>query len=164
MRRRPDTRPAFLADAMLLGLARWLRVLGFDTSAHPDRDDPELVTLADREGRCLLTRDRRLVEELRPARPQLIESDAPLQQLAEVADHHRLIRAPGLFQRCLQCNIRVRPATLLERYRHVPADVRAHARSIRRCPGCGHLYWPGSHTEHMRRALARVLPAGFQGL
>ncbi len=77
-----DSPPArFLANAMLGRLARWLRTLGFDTFYDPAVHDPQLVVLAAAEGRVLLTRDRHLVEHLRPERALLVTHDAPLDQL-----------------------------------------------------------------------------------
>ncbi|MBK0394950.1 Mut7-C RNAse domain-containing protein [Ramlibacter algicola] len=76
--------PPFSADAMLARLARWLRVLGWDTRLDPQLPDPDLVALANAEGRLLLTRDRLLLRELQPARSLEIVHDAPLQQLVQV--------------------------------------------------------------------------------
>ena len=52
---------------MLARLARWLRVLGWDTRLDPELPDPGIVALANAEGRILLTRDRHLLRELRPS-------------------------------------------------------------------------------------------------
>ncbi|MDI7277663.1 MAG: Mut7-C RNAse domain-containing protein, partial [Anaerolineae bacterium] len=49
--------PSFVADAMLGRLARWLRILGYDTLYDPRWHDDELVRLARAQGRILLTRD-----------------------------------------------------------------------------------------------------------
>jgi len=48
----------FLADAMLGRLARWLRMLGYDTWYDAAADDHSLVMRADYERRIVLTRDR----------------------------------------------------------------------------------------------------------
>ena len=53
--------PRFAADEMLARLARWLRVLGWDTTLQPELPDPELVFLANEQRRILLTRDRNLL-------------------------------------------------------------------------------------------------------
>ena len=50
----------FIADVMLGTLARWLRILGYDTSYENFIDDNELVQICHLEGRIALTRDRRL--------------------------------------------------------------------------------------------------------
>src|SRR5437016_516505 len=49
--------PMFACDAMLGGLARWLRAAGYDASWHPGIEDWDLVRLAQREGRVLLSSD-----------------------------------------------------------------------------------------------------------
>lgn len=156
----PATQPAFLADAMLHGLARWLRALGFDT-IRPDRDDPELVALAETQGRILLTRDRALINDHQPKRVLLIRQDKPLQQLREVIAACDISEPAGLFHRCLLCNTPVRPATDGEIASLIPEPAREKPGPFSRCPECGRLYWPGSHTRRMRRALEAAVPELF---
>ncbi|MCK7525684.1 MAG: Mut7-C RNAse domain-containing protein [Ignavibacteriales bacterium] len=52
----------FVADCMLGRLAKWLRILGFDVLYFSKAEDPDLVAIARREGRVLLTRDTGLIE------------------------------------------------------------------------------------------------------
>ena len=49
--------PRFIADVMLGSLARWLRILGFDTIYFRAIDDNELIKIARQQERTLLTRD-----------------------------------------------------------------------------------------------------------
>lgn len=148
----------FVADAMLGRLARWLRVLDFDTLYDPGADDHALVRLADYERRAVLTRDRHLVEHLRPARALLIRSEAPLVQLREVVDAYRLTPPVQCFIRCMVCNSRLRTTTAEEYRMRVPPDLILPVEAVRRCPGCGRVYWPGSHTRRMLERLRGVLP------
>jgi uncharacterized protein len=152
----PETR--FVADAMLGRLARWLRVLGFDTIYDPALDDPELVALAAAQARVLLTRDRRLVAERRPARALLLERDRPLDQLRAVIDACALPPPADLFTRCLVCNTPLRSAAAGEMEALLPPAARALPGPFRRCPRCERVYWPGAHTRRMRAALGGVLP------
>lgn len=154
--------PRFLADEMLARLARWLRVLGFDTRFEPAAEDAYLVALAATEDRVLLTRDRHLVTHLRPERALLITSDAPLAQLREVVAACDLVLDGELFRRCLVCNAELRPATESEITTLLPERARATDGPVWRCPECARLYWPGSHTRRMRAALARTLPGQFR--
>ncbi|MEK7405630.1 MAG: Mut7-C RNAse domain-containing protein, partial [Acidobacteriota bacterium] len=57
LRERPLRQPRFVLDAHLGKLAAYLRMLGFDTLYRNDYQDPELVALAARDKRILLTRD-----------------------------------------------------------------------------------------------------------
>jgi uncharacterized protein with PIN domain len=148
----------FLADAMLGRLARWLRVLGWDAAYHPTIHDPALVDWARAEDRILLTRDRPLLLELRPGRSLLIVAERPLDQLRQVVTDVALTPPVELFTRCLVCNAVLRPATDPECTSLIPPEARELPGPVRRCPGCGRMYWPGSHVRRMRAALARTFP------
>ena len=154
-----DDAPLFSADAMLARLARWLRVLGWDTRLDPHLPDPDLVALANAEGRLLLTRDRLLLRELQPARSLEIVHDAPLQQLVQVVTALQLEPPGELFTRCTVCNTPLsEPLHASQRARLLPPDVQALPGPARQCPGCGRVYWMGSHAKRMRGAIEAVLP------
>ncbi|HPC00814.1 MAG TPA: DUF5615 family PIN-like protein, partial [Syntrophales bacterium] len=55
--------PRFLCDVHLGRLARWLRLLGFDTLYRRDLEDGEIVRAARKEGRIVLTRDRGILAD-----------------------------------------------------------------------------------------------------
>ncbi|HEX6987265.1 MAG TPA: Mut7-C RNAse domain-containing protein [Planctomycetaceae bacterium] len=154
--------PRFLADAMLGRLARWLRVLGFDTAheaAHgPAVTDRELVDRAARERRALLTRDRPLIADLRPKPALLVTADEPLEQLRQVVARFGLRPPPELFTRCLVCNASLRVATPEEAATLVPPRSLGLPGPVRACPDCGRVYWHGSHARRMRSAIERTLP------
>lgn len=150
--------PRFLADAMLGGLARWLRVLGCDTAYDPAMHDPALVALAAAESRVLLTRDRHLVTHLRPLQSLLITTDAPLAQLRQVVTACNLAAPAELFTRCLVCNVLLRPASTDEMASLLPDRARSLPGPVCRCPACERMYWLGSHTRRMRGMLAEVFP------
>jgi uncharacterized protein with PIN domain len=150
--------PRFAADAMLGRLARWLRVLGYDTFYDIGVADPVLVRLAEEEERLLLTRDRHLLRELRPARWLEVRHDDPLQQLRGLVLELRLPAPEALFTRCLLCNAALAVMAPEEAEPLLPEGVRGLPGPVRRCPECGRLYWDGSHVRRMRAALERVLP------
>jgi uncharacterized protein with PIN domain len=151
-----DTR--FAADAMLGRLARWLRVLGYDTWYDIGVADPVLVQIAQAEDRILLTRDRHLLQDLRPARAHEVRQDQPLQQLRDLVLTLEL-EAPGeLFTRCLLDNAPLQPVPAQEAQPLLPEGVRDLPGPVRRCPVCLRLYWDGSHVRRMRAALERALP------
>ncbi len=141
---------------MLGGLARWLRVLGYDAAWEPQITDAELVRRGLEEGRILLTRDRRLPDEWWIDNCLLLDSDTALTQLRELVAALPL-SSKRLFSRCSRCNVLLEPASPGEVDLRVPPAVREHHSVFVRCAVCERIYWEGSHTERMRRKLERVL-------
>jgi uncharacterized protein with PIN domain len=145
-----------LADGMLGRLAKWLRLLGYDTAYDNTATDPELARRARAEGRVLLTRDRELAAR-RGLRTLLIQSQELEEQIQEVQDH--LGPPPGpMLSRCGVCNSvleRVSPAQVTDR---LPPYVLSAQTEFRRCPGCGRVYWPGSHIRAMHDQIEKLTP------
>jgi uncharacterized protein with PIN domain len=142
---------------MLGRLARWLRIAGYDTRYDAQVEDSDLVRTALEEERFVLTRDRALPQEWSVPDVLVLDSEDPLEQLREVVDRFELDWRTRAFSRCSRCNALVEPAELRECADRVPKGVLVQRVALARCPGCGRLYWEGSHTERMRRVLARTL-------
>jgi uncharacterized protein len=152
--------PRFLADVMLGGLARWLRVLGHDADWEPGIADAVLVRRGVEEGRWVLTQDRALLRDWRADNLLPILGDAPLAQLGEVAARVPLSH-DRMFTRCLQCNTAVEAVPRNQAASALPGDLPASA-EVRRCPACERIFWEGSHTRRMRRQVAEVLGEGVR--
>ena len=147
----------FVADMMLGKLARWLRAMGYDTVYFRVAEDRHLLQLAHAEARTLLTRDTRLAR-LAGAGGLLIQATEVEPQVAEVIE--RLALSPSsddLLSRCLECNTRLvdRPKDSVGGL--VPAYVFARHDHFVGCPGCGRIYWQGSHADRMLARLGRML-------
>lgn len=150
--------PRFLLDVMLGRLARWLRALGHDAAYDHAADDPELLRRAARERRTLVTRDTRLAAEHPRRRIVLLRANDTPGQLRELVAALGIARHPGLLTRCTACNARLRRATPDEVEGRVPDYVRSRQRDFRACPGCGRVYWPGTHRRGIVEALESALP------
>lgn len=152
-----DTHPKLIADAMLGGLARWLRVLGLDTAFDPALDDPELVDRALAEERLILTRDRRLIERRRAWNHLLVRSEMVDEQVAQVLGELGVEPEPeALFSRCLRCNAPLLEIPPEEAAREVPPYVARTQERFRRCPACGRIYWRATHARRMLLRLRRM--------
>jgi len=147
----------FLADAMLGRLARWLRLLGFDTAYDPGVSDEEIARRSLVEGRHVLTRDRALPEEWTVARCTVLDTDDVEAQLRQILERYRLEGRIRLFTRCVRCNGSLRPASSEEVRPLVPPRVAQLHDVFVRCAHCGRIYWEGSHTRRIRARLARIL-------
>jgi uncharacterized protein len=147
----------FLADAHLGGLARFLRMLGFDTLYDNALHDRAIVEIAACERRIVLTRDRELLKCRELARGCFVHARKPEAQLREVAARFGLEQRMLPFTLCLHCNLRLE---LLERgaaVAHVPAGIAERYDVFVQCPGCRRVYWEGSHWQRMRETLAATL-------
>jgi uncharacterized protein with PIN domain len=142
---------------MLGRLARWLRLLGFDTSYEADIADAELVRRSVTEGRIILSRDRTLPVEWRVRDLYLVDADRPLEQLREVAERFALSEGMRILTRCSQCNAALLPASRDEAAGHVPPRIVASEPALMRCPVCRRFYWSGSHVKRIRRIVSQAV-------
>lgn len=150
----------FIVDNNVGKLAGMLRVLGYDTLFINPIEDGELVEIARREGRVLLTKDRDIFRRRPVASSQVralrIEGDDWRAQLAQVVRAFHLQTQPQ-FTRCLECNTPLQPRTREEAQPHVPPHVYRTHSSFHTCPTCGRHYWKGTHWQRINRDLGQLL-------
>jgi uncharacterized protein with PIN domain len=139
--------PRFLVDSMLGTLAKWLRILGYDTEYDARLNDNQLVRLARGEGRILLTRDTGLLRR-KGFRGLFIESEILEEQLLQVLDAFGL-PAHNLFSRCAVCNTPLEEVPKHEAWGQVPPFVFQTQEKFSLCPECDRFYWRGTHWKRM---------------
>jgi len=147
-------RPRFAADEMLGSLARWLRIMGYDTTYERDRGDDEILRRSMEGGRTLLTRDEELARRGQPS-SLYITSDELDRQLLQVMQAHYLEVDESL-ARCTVCNGELRSVPKEEVGGDVPAGALENNHEFFRCASCGKVYWKGSHWNNIRRRLAEL--------
>jgi uncharacterized protein with PIN domain/sulfur carrier protein ThiS len=150
--------PIFLADAHLGGLARFLRMAGFDTLHAPNLDDAQIRRIAELEERVVLTRDRELLKCREIGSGYYVRALKPQAQLREVAARYRLAAQARPFTLCLECNLPLRPVEKACVVARLPEQVLQLHDSFMHCHGCDRVFWPGSHYERMAATLSGLLP------
>ena len=158
LRPKPLREPRFILDCHLGRLARYLRMLGFDSRFTPDSDDTSLLEISLEESRILLTRDHGLLKRRRLQRGYFVRATKPRRQVAEVIERLQLQSAAHPFTRCIACNGELQGVSrdmVLHRLRQ---NTRRYFREFFQCRTCGRVYWKGSHYERMQ-ALVRELLA-----
>ncbi len=146
--------PRLLADEMVGRLARYLRMLGCDTTYARGWSDSEIVRRARAEDRIVVTRDRELARRAPGA--LLLTSPELAAQLGAVWARFPDVPTEVRFERCTLCDgrlERIADPGAAEIPPELPAHVRASGGPIYRCVDCGHPYWEGSHTADVRRRL-----------
>jgi len=147
--------PRFIADVMLGKLARWLRILGYDTVFEtPANDDNELVRRARAENRILLTRDRDLSRR-RGLRCLFVDAEDVETQLAQIV-RELALSTGNAFSRCVVCNGPLEPVDKEAIRDQVPPYIYRTQERFARCAGCGRVYWPATHWQGMRERLATL--------
>jgi hypothetical protein len=141
-----DTPPRLLVDAMLGRLARWLRLMGYDAAYWRDGSDEELMAAARAEGRLIVTRDHALAGR-RGVHALLVPAESLDEQIAEV--QAALGGHPEPFTRCPECNGALAELPHAAARDLVPPYVWHTQSQFRRCPGCGRVYWKGTHWPAM---------------
>jgi uncharacterized protein with PIN domain len=139
----------FFADAQLGRLARYLRLLGFDTEYVSGIDDTVLVARASAEQRIVLTRDRQLLMRREVTHGCHIREDQPLRQLRYVIKRCDLVAAARPFTRCMECNGRLVEVAKSDISDRLEPATRESFDRFWRCETCRRIYWRGSHFEHL---------------
>jgi uncharacterized protein len=149
LRKKPLRTSRFIADAHLGKLARDLRMLGFDTLFADRIPDNEIITLATREKRTILTRDRDLLKSDKLDHGYYIRATGCLDQLKEVISKFDLWSQFKPFTRCLVCNGKLENMPEIELHNLVAPDLRDRYQQFFKCSGCQKIYWEGSHYNRM---------------
>jgi len=149
----------FLCDDMLGKLARWLRIIGQDVFYRNRIDDRELLAIARRESRLVLTRDLKLVKVLAEERipHYLVEENYPAHQLKEVVEKFQDRIRLRVFSRCADCNLELKPVNKEDIKDRIPPFVQQTQNYFRQCPGCGRVFWAATHRTQVDKQLQYVL-------
>lgn len=157
LRPQPLREPRFVLDCHLGRLARYLRMLGFDTLYRADYRDDTLLQISLEQRRILLTRDRGLLKRSELERGYYVRATRPRAQLAEVVQRLQLERKAEPFTRCIACNGTLAAVSKTAVEPLLPENTRRYFREFFQCGGCRRVYWKGSHFERMQLLVQRVL-------
>lgn len=152
--------PALIADSMLGRLARWLRILGYDTQYSRDIQDKELIRRARQEQRIILTRDREIAEKKAIRGLSIFISSQELkEQIKEVLEKlaEKGFLRPEPFTRCPACNGLLEEAEKKAIAGYVPDYIYIKKSEFSRCTSCKRVYWKGSHELSMRKLLGDII-------
>lgn len=143
----------FVLDTHLGRLARYLRMLGFDTFYQNDFEDSTLARISADEDRVLLTQDVGLLKRSVVTRGYFVRASNPRGQLVEVAVELDLLETAKPFTRCLRCNGVLTTVPKSEIENRLLPRTQANFDEFYRCESCGTLYWKGSHFDRMNQII-----------
>ncbi|MCM8760280.1 MAG: Mut7-C RNAse domain-containing protein [Candidatus Omnitrophica bacterium] len=147
----------FIVNGMLGKAGRWLRLMGYDTLYFNTNRKVELLRIGKKEGRKVLTRDRKLALS-NPDIVVLIESEGTLNQLKEIIRKLSLTPSEENFlKRCSLCNAVLESKSKEEIKELVPEYVYSTQDRFFQCPLCKRVYWKGSHCDGIINTLEKLL-------
>jgi len=147
-----------LCDQMLGTLAKWLRILGFDTFyANAEMTDEDLLNIAKRESRIMFTRDKELIirgkkENLAIIGIETTDLDLQLNQALK----HVNIDEKSILSRCTRCNTVLDTVEKNKVQGKVPSKVFENNEKFWFCSKCNKFYWMGSHYNEMINKINKI--------
>jgi len=147
----------FIVDCMLGKLAKWLKILGFDSLYFSKIEDSDLLALARKEGRVLLSRDNELIDKSRDIQTLFIKSENWNIQVEQVLDDFNLWKDISPYSRCIECNVRLKDLPKNRARNLVAPFVLEQADSFSICSGCDRVFWKGTHHQDMEFKIEEIL-------
>jgi len=155
---RPETlsETRFIVDVNVGRLAMLLRMLGLDAAYEWQWRDRVIAEMAKREGRIVLTKDTGLLKRNKVVWGRFLRADDPDGQLLETSRVFGLSPPFAIMSRCLRCNVLLQPVAKEAILHRLEPKTKKYFHDFSICPGCGRIYWAGSHHEKMRERLKRL--------
>lgn len=157
----------FIMDRMLGRLTRWMRLFGYDALdiEQQENEDEMLLTLAEKEGRTLISRDRLLIGKAvnRGIRAYLVGSSDIIEQMLEMKEEFDIRFTPEM-ERCSLCNSMIRKILPDEMELVRKADYVYPLRletttDFWVCENCGQVYWQGKHWKNIMETVEKLRSA-----
>jgi uncharacterized protein with PIN domain len=137
-------------------LARWLRILGFDTAYFAGDNLSSLLIQALKEERIILTRNQRLTSAS-GTKVILIKDQTLKDQIRNILSALEIGLDPDLmFKRCILCNMQLVKVDKEKVKDRVPEYVFKTTKDFTSCPKCRRIYWQGSHWGNVKDTLKNI--------
>ena len=146
----------FILTKELGRLAKWLRILGFDTVYYNQDNPSSLIIAALRDERIILTRNQRL-PQARGLKILLIKNEKIKKQVEEVLKTLKIRPDPEImFSRCILCNEELADMAKDKVKDKVPEYVFNTQEDFITCPKCQRIYWQGTHWGNVQKTLEEI--------
>ncbi len=159
--------PRFIVDHNVGKLAKWLRMMGYDTLFFSGDNDSRLIALARKEDRVILTKDTQIMRRRLVTNGQiktiLIRDDKPEIQMHQVITTLNLDPQFRPFSICLECNQLLAERSKTQVKKLVPPYVFQTQSQYMECPTCHRIYWRGTHWQAMTRKLKGFMSNSTEG-
>jgi uncharacterized protein with PIN domain len=131
-------------------------MLGQDVMYSVEFDDAELLDLAKKENRILLTKDFELYKRAigRGLDAYYIEGKIESDRLAEVAKRYGLQLTIDMDKSyCPLCNSKLKPTLKEQVQGELEKNTFLYYDNFWKCSNCGQIYWQGAHWAQINKTL-----------
>jgi len=131
-------------------------MLGHNVKYSNKLDDAQLVMIAKKERRILLTRDLELYQQAtaKGVDAFYLEGKTESERLAQLAKRFDIkLDIEMAVSRCPKCNTRVKPTSKESVADKVEQSTLSNYNEFWECPKCDQIYWQGAHWTRIRRTL-----------
>ena len=146
----------FAVDKTMGKLAKWLRILGYDTIYEADGSSHWFYGLLGKD-RILITRTATIHKKFAARKRVFITSDYLTEQLKQVIEDIGIsLTDIRPFSRCIHCNLPTIDVSKDEVYNLVPSYIWENHDEFHMCRHCERIYWQGSHAERTHEKIAHL--------
>lgn len=139
----------FMVDANIGKMSKYLRMMGFDTYYDLSIDDKEIVEIAEKQNRIILTRDIGMLKRKIATHGYFIRNTDISEQAVEVINRFDLQDKITPFSICLECNSKIEKTEKPKVEKLVPERVYKQFEDFYECKTCNKIFWKGSHYDKM---------------
>lgn len=155
-----ENNPTFFVDAMLGNIAKKLRLMGYDSKYEPDIQDDDLINLARKEHRIIISRDENLVKKALKLEINSIflEKKEETKQFREIIDklNLKIIEINGDRARCPLCNTKTKSVNKDNVKSKIPIKILEQNEKFWECKNCGKIFWEGSHIRNLQKFVSEL--------
>jgi len=139
----------FFADCHLGKIAKYLRVFGFDTLYFQTIDDDDIIDIAKKEDRFILTSDKELFLRVKHLDALYLSHAEFEEQLKKIFLHYKLFDKTAPLSRCIKCNGMLKKIDKKEVVADLKIKTKKYFDTFHICEECGSVYWQGDHYKNM---------------
>ncbi len=150
----PDIK--FVLDTHLGKLAKYLRMLGFDTLYKNDYEDQQLAEIASQQQRIVLSRDRGLLKRKIIEYGHYVRHTQSLEQLAEIMQWLDIQKYMNPFSRCTTCNGLLNSVSKKDIASQLEPKTRQFYNEFKQCAECKQIYWKGTHYQRLEQIVQSI--------
>jgi uncharacterized protein len=149
----------FIADGMLGKLARWLRMLGHDVVYSTKMGNNDLLSVAKKENRILLTRDSELYHRAigRGLEVFYVDGKTEVQRLVQLASRYNFPLEIDMDKSCCpKCGTKLKAVAKEQVQGELEENTFRFYEKFWKCPTCQQIYWQGAHWKQITGTLKQA--------